>query len=531
MADPEQPLNEKFCRFCGVSTLSTDNFCRHCGAALQSPVASAERAELRPAVQEHSESLVSPSTAVLVIWLLGTLFFNYSYTLNTGTGGLYSFIILGSGGETLLLLLAVVLVAVHYYYSGRDTLFPDGSGPLVAIVAVALISFNDAYLYALTLQVFPNSSLLFFAIFLYVVLVPLCYVEYKKETGRTTMQPQPEQPLSGRGRASFGVRRRVDELKARSSTMQKRIGRDLTLLIVALPIIFLEPYLLEAPLPVSEGRVISDGVWMLSAIFFFAFAWRTRASLRKSRFAVINVNRSHTEASQRLTLEGERGQLAIFLIVFVSMAAFETELVLRAIGSGESILLLQVYIPYLFLLSALLCFFVGNRAFRGSALAEIHLVEPSAAEELGEGIGVMPNKVLKGETHSLLMDFDIKGAKNGSVPSGRYYEAELRAPGVDMDAEKRHTLLKPPATLVAMWNCLFRVAGNQAVHIVLEAVTPPEEPTGPTERETLFAYSHDVAVESVFTPSKENGLGLFSSAVTVCGIMVGLQQILQSLLH
>jgi hypothetical protein len=129
------------------------------------------------------------------------------------------------------------------------------------------------------------------------------------------------------------------------------------------------------------------------------------------------------------------------------------------------------------------------------------------------------------------MDFDIKGAKNGSVPSGRYYEAELRAPGVDMDAEKRHTLLKPPATLVAMWNCLFRVAGNQAVHIVLEAVTPPEEPTGPTERDTLFAYSHDVAVESVFTASKENGLGLFSNAVTICGIMVGLQQILQSLLH
>ncbi|HYC19876.1 MAG TPA: zinc ribbon domain-containing protein [Candidatus Bathyarchaeia archaeon] len=524
MPDPEKPSNEQFCRFCGASTLPNDNFCRHCGAEMQISGTSAEHTVPRPAVQEHSKPSISLSTAVLLIWLLGTLSFNYSLIVNAEPAGWWSFTILGSGGANLLLLLAVVLVALHYYYAGGDTLFPVGWGPLVSILAVALIIFNDAYLYAIEIPAFPNLVLLLFAVFLYVVLLPLCYFEYKKEIRQPTAQMEPEQARLGLGRTSFGVRRRVDELKDRARTMQKRIGRDLTLLIIALPIIFLEPYHLGVPLPVSEGRYITDGVWIISATFLFAFAWRMRASLRKSRFAVINVNRPHEEVSRQLTLEGEREQRAIFLVVFAAMAAFETDLVLRPLTSGESILVNQVYIPCLFLLAALLCFLIGSWAFTGSALGEIHLVEPSAADELGEGVGVMPNKVLKGETHSLLMDFDVVGrpSTNGSVQSGRYYEAVLHAPGVDVDADKRHTLFEPPATLVAMWNCLFRAGGNQAVHVVLEAVTPPKpsNTTLPPKRETLFAYSHDVAVESVFTGSRENMLGLLNIAVTVGSILL-----------
>ncbi len=265
-----------------------------------------------------------------------------------------------------------------------------------------------------------------------------------------------------------------------------------------------------------------------------------------------------------MTLEGERVQLAIFVVVFALAAASETEAVLRILESGGSVIINQISISYLFLLSAVLCFIIGNWAFRGSTLGEIHLVEPSAADELGESVGAVPVKVQRGETHSLLMDFEIIGRAltDGRVPSGRHYEVELHAPGVDIDADKRHTLFEYPATLVAMWNCFFRAAGNQAMHIVLEAVTPPEEPktTAPAKRETLFAYSHDVAVESVFTASKENGLGLLSVgvtagsimitvvswtpnlqsllhsialsiAVTMGGIIVGVQPILQSLLH
>jgi hypothetical protein len=212
------------------------------------------------------------------------------------------------------------------------------------------------------------------------------------------------------------------------------------------------------------------------------------------------------------------------MAVFVLMAGGEAQVIFDVISSGGSVVVYEVFIIYLFLLSALLCFFVGNRAFRGSALGEIHLVEPSAADELGESVGVVPVKVQKGETHSLLMDFDIVGRAptNGRAPSGRYYEVALHAPGVDIDADKRHTLFEPPATLVAMWNCFFRAAGNQAMHIVLEAVTPPEEPnsTAPAEKETLFAYAHDVAVESTLTASKENALGLFSIALTVVAIIV-----------
>ncbi len=269
MTDPEQPLKEVFCRFCGTSTLPTDSFCRHCGAALQGAESTA-RAEPRPATaQERSEPLVSATTAALLIWLLATLAWSYSYNLNTVTGlAYYSLVILGPGGTTLLVLLAVVGVATHYYYGGRSTLFPNGWGPLVAIVAVVLVTFNDAYLYALGFSVFSNWPILFFTVFLYVVLVALSYVEYRKETRSLKRQPELEQPSPGRGRVSFGVRRRVDELKADSRTTQKRIGREITLLIVALPIIFLEPLVFEVALPVSEGRFLIDGVLMLSAIFF-----------------------------------------------------------------------------------------------------------------------------------------------------------------------------------------------------------------------------------------------------------------------
>jgi hypothetical protein len=487
--------------------LATDSFCKQCGLPLQSSQASAGNAE----------PLVSAATAALVIWLVSALFFNYSLAFKMQglqLETLYS-AILGNGAESLLVLLAIIGIGVHYYYAGQDTLFPRGWGPLAALSAVVLVSFEDATFYAFGGPV-SNWYLLLFVIFWNVVLVALALPEYRRETRPPHAQREPEQKQSQRGRASLAVRRRVDELRVRSRLTQQRIGRDLTALIVAMPVIFFEPVFLQivGGLPI----IFVDSVWVLFAVFFVVLALRLRSSLKRSRFAIIDVNRPQVSASGQVRLQGERGQQALFLAVYVVTASYLIQEVVRNLGQFSSSGTLFVTLGFLYLLAALLCFLVGSLAFRGSPLGEIHLTEPSAADELGEGTGVVPVKVQRGETHSLMMEFDIVGpaVKNGTSSAGRYYE--LYAQGID-DADKRRASCEAPATLMAMWNCQFCTAGNQAINIVLDAAIPPEGPnaTAQAKRETLFAHSHNVAVESLLTASAENALALVSVSVsTIC---------------
>jgi hypothetical protein len=469
-------------------------------------------------VQQSRERLATALTGALFIWLVGTLVFYYSLVLSEGADLSFDMIV-GVGGSSLLVLLAIAGVATHYYYGGRSTLFPKGWGPLVAIAAVALFAFNNAYLYYVL--GYPQPSLFSFMVFWYAGLVVLSCAEYKKETASMKTRPEAEPWWFRRGRANLGVRRRIEELIAHSETAQKRIGRDLTLLIVALPIIFFEPvFLIPAG---NEPRLFVDGLWTFVSIFFFALALRMRESIRASRFAIVDINRPRADAPRQVTLQGERGLLATFLIIYGLMVGFTSEVALRALSFGEQISVAQLFFYSLYLVAALLCFFIGNWAFKGSALSEIHLVERAAADELGESTGVVPVKVHPGETHSLLMDFNIVGRSSANGGTPRYYEAELHASGVDIDVDK-HTLYESPATLMAAWSCRFRAAGNQAMSIVLAAVTRLHEPSTPEpeKRQTLFSYAHDVVVEGALTASKENTITLTGTFVTVLGIVFGL---------
>ena len=474
-------------------------------------------------MQESGERLAPVLTATLLIWLVGTLVYNYSMDLSQGAGLSFSTIV-GGGGSGLLVVLAIAGVATHYYYAGRSTLFPTGWGPLVAIAAVALVTFNTAY-YSYALG-YPPSSLLsppfnLFADFWYAGLVVLSSAEYMRETASMKTRPEAEHWWFGRGRASVGVRKRIEELIAHSQNAQKRIGRDLTLLIVALPILFFEPVALIPP--GNEPRLFVDGLWMFFSIFLFALALRMRESIRTSRFAIMDINRPGADASRQVTLLGERGQLAIFLIIYGIMVGYISGAVLQFLSFGEQISVPQLFFYSLYLVAALLCFFIGNWAFKESALSEIPLVEPSVADELGESTGVVPVKVHPGETHSLVMDFNMVGRSSANGVPSHYYEAELHASGVDIDVDT-HTLYESPATLTAAWTCRFRAAGNQAMSIVLAAVTRPHEPSAlePEKRQTLFSYPYDVVVEGALTASKENTVTLTGTFVTVLGVVFGL---------
>ena len=502
-------MNDRFCPQCGVSLESL---------ATSTPVGSRQQAT----VEKRSEPTVGPLTAALLILLLGLPVFSAAWYLGAGETepGVIFFVIVGAGGDGLLAVLAVVGIVAYYYYGGRDTLFPWGWGPLVAIVAGAIALLNNALYY---IGEAPQNVI----IFVNVLVLALASLEYSKERGSLKTQFEPEDLWFGRGRVSFGVRQRVDELNAWTRTTQKRIGRDLTILLVALPVIFFEPEVVQALNQASQSQliVVPDSAYVLFAIFFFVLAWRVRSSLRKSRFAIIDINRPHAAAAGQTMLEGERLQLVAFLLIYLVAAGFLIVQVLGNLGNVGSQGIKFVSFSFLYLLSALLCFLVGSWAYKGSALNEIHLTEPSAVDQLGESMGVAPVKVQKGESHSLLMDFDIVGraSTNGGVRSPRYYEAELNATGVDVGADKQQVLGGPPSTLAAMWNCLFREVGNQALHIVLDAVTPQEPNTNvPAKRGPLFAYSHNVQVESALTASKENVLGLASICVTTVDILVGI---------
>jgi len=476
---------------------------------------------------------MSAFTTALLIWL--TLYVIVYFFLIFGLLLVHNTV--GVGWFALLCLVAILyalaIAGIVTHYHRGETASRLRWGPLCGIagaaVTVAAVGVS-AYLYHS-----PPSLWSFTYIFVLSTGIP-SYIEYLKEGAPVATERVMQAALSGR--LSSALARHVEDIEVSIDQVQKRVRRDLTLLTVALPIIFLGTVLIVSAIAIDLNvqRVLLATVYALFGVFFLIVAAVFSSLLKKPRFVVLSVNHSdaglesNAATARRALVKDARGRLAIFLLVF----AFPILALLNA-GVAPSFIPGLVALSVL-MLSALVCFLFGYWVLTRSSVAAIALDEPALHGLLGASVGVLPTKVRAGEAHSVLMDFNIAAASGGTIsPAGGapafgadsprpHYEVELQAAGATVDGEKRCAIFDVPATLKGIWSCSFPSAGTHALHLLLHAVRPARAQTGRDafDREPIFTYMHNVRVDGRFTVSSDNAVSMIGIIVTAVSVLITL---------
>jgi hypothetical protein len=278
-------------------------------------------------------------------------------------------------------------------------------------------------------------------------------------------------------------------------------------------------------------------VFALFGVFFLIIAATFSSLLKKPRFILLSVN--HSDAGLKSIAAAEataikkdaKARLVAFLLVYAYPFMFTAWLLTfgyyGTLVEQASILGLGVL-----MLSALVCFLFGYWVLTRSSFDAVPLDESALGGPLGQSVGVLPAKVRVGESHSVMMDFNIAAAAGDTALSAGHalaadslrphYEIELQAAGAVVDGEKLWTLSKVPATLKAIWSCSFQKSGTQALHLLLKAVHPvhAQSELDTPDRDLLFAYTHDVRVDGRFTASADNMLSIISILITAASVII-----------
>jgi hypothetical protein len=504
---------------------------------------------------------MSAFTIALLIWLTLFVIFQLSGIINqteylssaltqagSGFSELWMLTYILDTLAVILFVLAIAGIIIHYYRAETASLLRWG--PLCGIAGVA------AYMAGYVVLAYhqtptPGSSIVGFtmleALTMYVLVliagVP-SYIEYQKEGAPVATERVAQAAHSGQ--LSTALARRIDDIDVSIDQMRKRIQRDLTLLTVALPIIFLGTIIIVAVVASGSGLqlLLAVVIYALFGAFFLIVAAVFSSVLKKPRFVLLSVNHSDVDfeaiaAEERRTLvKDARQRLAIFLLVYAFPVVFWVD---SSVGFSFSPSFTELTVSFsMLMLSALVCFLVGYWVLTRSGVAAIALDEPALHGLLDASVGVLPTKVRAGEAHSVLMDFNIAAASGGATSSAgdapafdagsprAHYDVELQAAGAAVDGEKRCTLFDVPATLKGIWSCSFPNAGTQALHILLHAVRAARAQTegDAFNREPIFAYTHDVRVDGRFTASTDNVVSMIGiiltgiSVLTTVGVFV-----------
>ncbi|HYC20998.1 MAG TPA: hypothetical protein VEF35_10445 [Candidatus Bathyarchaeia archaeon] len=223
--------------------------------------------------------------------------------------------------------------------------------------------------------------------------------------------------------------------------------------------------------------------YVLFSVFFLIVAVVFSSLVKKTHFIVLSVNHpdasleSDVAAERRTLVKDARRRLVVFLLVYA--IPILTWLRAATTYTDQFAILETSLVPEAaLLLSALVCFLLGNRVLTQSSVAAIALDEPALHGLLDASIGVLPIKVRAGQTHSVMIDFNLAAARdvmssvrdpptlNAALPRA-HYEVELHAAGATVDGEKGCAILDASATLKGIWTCSFPTGGTQRLHLLL----------------------------------------------------------------
>lgn len=493
---------------------------------------------------------MSAFTIVLLIWLTLYVIYRLSsvgvfFSLALAHGGLGSWILYDVlwMAATIFFVLAIAGVITHYYPRG-DTASLFRWGPICGIAgAAADVAAELSFYYQTgTPATTTNVTLVMLVAYIEVLIIGIpLYIEYLKE-GAPAAERVAQAARSGQ--LSTALARRIDDIEVSIDQVRKRVRRDLTLLTVALPIIFLGTIIIVEVVAGGSSlqNLLVAAIYVLFGGFFLIVAVAFSSLLKKPRFTVLAVNNTtagleEIAAVERHTLvKDARQRLAIFLLVYAFPVFFWAYFVALVHSFSFALAELTVSLAVL-LLSALVCFLLGYLVLTRSNVAAIALDEPALHGLLIASVGVLPTKVRAGEAHSVLMDFNIAAASGGATsPAGEtpafdadsprpHYEVELQAAGAAVDGEKRCAIFDVPATCESIWNCSFPSAGIQVLHLLLKEVRPARAQIKEDAfvRHPLFTYMHKVRVEGRFTASSDNAVSMISIIVTGISVLVTLR--------
>ena len=491
---------------------------------------------------------MSAFTIALVIWLTLLAIYRLSsvgvfFSFALAHGGLGSWILYDVlwVAATIFFMLAIAGIITHYYPRGETaSLFRWGpicgiAGP-AADIAASLFFYYQTGTRATT----ANVMLVMLSAYVEVLIIGIpLYIEYLKEGAPVAAERVTQTTLSGR--FSSALTRHVKDIEVSIDQLRERVRRDLTLLTVALPIIFLGTIIIVEVVAGGSGlqNLLVAAIYALFGGFFLIVAVAFSSLLKKPRFTVLAVNNTTADveaiaAAERHTLiKDARRRLAIFLLVYAFPVFFWAYFVVLVHSFSSALAALTASLAVL-LLSVLVCFLVGYWVLTRSTVSAIALDEPALHGLLEDSVGVLPVKVRAGEAYSVLMDFNVTApsedmsSSEGGAPavdadsSLPHYEVELQAAGATVDGEKRCAIFDVPATCESIWNCSFPNVGTQALHVLLNEIRPTRVHVkkGAFVRQPLFTQMYDVHVEGVF--SANNLIAMIGVIVAGASVFVSL---------
>jgi hypothetical protein len=447
---------------------------------------------------------------------------------------------------TILYALSIAGIVTHYYGGGAASRLRWG--PLCGIAGAAV------YLGLTVVAAVYDPSTLWAWLYVFVLSTGIpSYVEYLKEGAPVATARVTQSVLSRR--LSSALARHVQHIEVSIDQVRRRVRRDLTLLtvatamlpvgvsaILAFAILLAGAHIID--LNLQDPRLqqsITASVCALFSVLFLIIAVMFSSLVKKAHFVILSVNHSDAglesdAAAERRTLEKDaHRRLFIFLFVWAIPILYSLDAAsMNPDKVGAALFTSSLVAQAAFLLSALACFLLGYRVLTQRSVAAIALDAPALHGLFDASIGVLPTKVRAGESHSVMMDFNIAAAGdmmsstgdpptfNADLPRA-HYEVELQAAGATVDGEKRCAILDAPATLKGIWSCSFPTVGTQRLHLLLHSVRSARARTARDTliREPIFAYTHAVHVDR--TASSENVISVIGVMVTAASVLVNLR--------
>ena len=159
------------------------------------------------------------------------------------------------------------------------------------------------------------------------------YIEYLKEGPPVTTERVAQTARSGQ--LSTALARHIDDIDSSMDQMRKRIQRDLTVLTVALPIIFVGTSIIVTVVASGSGlqNLLMATIYALFGGFFLIVAVTFSSLLKKPRFILLSVNNrtagleAIAAAERHALVKDARERLAIFLLIYAFPVFFWADFV------------------------------------------------------------------------------------------------------------------------------------------------------------------------------------------------------------
>jgi hypothetical protein len=160
----------------------------------------------------------------------------------------------------------------------------------------------------------------------------------------------------------------------------------------------------------------------------------------------------------------------------------------------------MIFISYytLFLASFIILFYLTYRINAGYRKPRAFVEEEHLGGFVDEGVVILPTEVREGESHSISLDLTLSKDFTSCdylCKSNDYLEAELQAPGLNVDGEKRLRIFETSCLSIISWTCHFPTSGVQTITLMIRVVKSNNS------RHVIFMQRRNIKVNSLMNIS------------------------------